>query len=83
MHHIQNSIYKSLWRDSAAKCYLHGRKTLSQYSFALQGKGCSVMMQLASMHGIALAHGSLDETIASITPVLKEHFGSEEDAEGI
>ena len=39
------------------------------------------MQQLASMHGIETACGSVNETIASIAPVLEEHFGSDEDVQ--
>lgn len=36
------------------------------------------MQQLASIHGIETTCGSVIETVASIAPILEEHFGSEE-----
>ena len=42
MHQMQTW---ALWRESAAKCQLHGGDML-------QGRSLKVMQQLASMHGI-------------------------------
>ena len=41
------------------------------------------MQQLASMHGIETACGSVNETVASIAPLLEEHFGSEQDVQEV
>ena len=64
----------ALWRGSAAKFQLHGGNVL-------QGRSLKVMQQLASMHGIETARGSVNEAVASIAPILEEHFGSVEYAQ--